>query len=74
MSNPASKPRLLDELRSALRVRHYSSSSEKAYAQWVARYVRFCCYRHPAEMTEPEINAFLTHLAADEKVSDSTRT
>jgi integron integrase len=69
-----SPPRLLDQLRDALRARHYSPRTEKAYTQWVARYIRFHRYRHPAEMVEPEINEFLTHLAVDEKVSASTQT
>lgn len=41
---------------------------------WAERYIRFHKMRHPAEMTEPEINAFLTHLAVDQKVSASTQT
>jgi integron integrase len=75
-SDPGSprSPKLLDQLREALRARHYSPRTEKAYTQWVARYIRFHRYRHPAEMTEPEINEFLTHLAVDEKVSASTQT
>jgi len=74
VTDSAAKPRLLDELRRALRARHYSPRTEKAYCHWVARYVRFHGYRHPAEMREPEINAFLTHLAVAEKVSASTQT
>ena len=70
----APSPRLLDQLRESLRARHYSPRTEKAYCQWVARYIRFHHYRHPAEMVEPEINAFLTHLAVEEKVSASTQT
>ncbi len=67
-------PRLMDEMRDALRSRHYSKRTEKAYCLWVERYIRFHKMRHPAEMTEPEINAFLTHLAVEEKVSASTQT
>ena len=66
--------RLMDEMREALRSRHYSPRTEKAYCLWVKRYVRFHKMRHPAEMTEPEINEFLTHLAVDENVSASTQT
>jgi len=64
----------MDEMREALRSRHYSPRTEKAYCLWVKRYVRFHKMRHPAEMTEPEINEFLTHLAVDENVSASTQT
>ena len=58
----------MDQLRSALRARHYSRRTEQAYCLWVRRYIRFHDYRHPAEMVEPEINAFLTHLAVDQNV------
>jgi integron integrase len=64
----------MDEMREALRSRHYSPRTEKAYCLWVRRYVRFHKMRHPAEMTEPEINEFLTHLAVEGKVSSSTQT
>jgi integron integrase len=67
-------PRLMDEMREAMRSRHYSKRTEQAYCLWVKRYIRFHKLRHPAEMTEPEINAFLTHLAVEEKVSASTQT
>ena len=65
---------LLDQLRTALRARHYSRRTEQAYCLWVERYVRFHGVRHPAEMGEPEINAFVTHLAVQERVSASTQT
>jgi integron integrase len=73
-NNEPRPPKLLDQLREALRARHYSPRTEKAYCHWVARYIRFHRYRHPAGMVEPEINEFLTHLAVDEKVSASTQT
>ena len=47
----------------ALRSRHYSRSTEKTYTGWIKRFIFFHNVRHPAEMAEPEINAFLTHLA-----------
>jgi len=67
------KPKLLDQLREALRARHYSRRTEQTYCQWVKRYIYFHNIRHPAEMAEPEINAFLTHLAVKAKVSASTQ-
>jgi len=67
------KPRLLDQLRQALRSRHYSRRTEQTYCHWVKRFIFFHHVRHPAEMAEPEINAFLTHLAVREKVSASTQ-
>jgi integron integrase len=67
------KPKLLDQLREALRSRHYSHRTEQTYCHWVKRFIYFHNVRHPSEMGEPEINAFLTHLAVKEKVSASTQ-
>ena len=67
------KPKLLDLLRDALRSRHYSRRTAQSYGHWVKRFIFFHHVRHPAEMAEPEINAFLTHLAVKEKVSASTQ-
>lgn len=64
----------MTQLREAIRSRHYSRRTEQAYCLWTKRYIRFHGLRHPAEMAEPEINAFLTHLAVTEKVSASTQT
>ena len=61
------RPKLLDQLRGALRSRHYSRRTEQTYCQWVKRFIYFHNVRHPSEMAEPEINAFLTHLAVKEK-------
>jgi integron integrase len=66
-------PKLLDRLRQALRARHYSRRTEDTYVHWVRRYIFYHRLRHPNEMAEPEINAFLTHLAVNEKVSASTQ-
>ncbi|MEX1256903.1 MAG: integron integrase [Gemmatimonadota bacterium] len=66
--------RLLSRLRSELRGRHYSRRTEQAYALWVRRFVRFHKMRHPSEMGEAEVNAFLTHLAVRRRVSASTQT
>jgi integron integrase len=65
---------LVDQMQQALRARHYSRRTEQAYCRWVRRFVRFHGLRHPADMAEPEINAFLTHLAVREHVSASTQT
>ncbi|OIP66293.1 MAG: integron integrase [Nitrospirae bacterium CG_4_9_14_3_um_filter_53_35] len=67
------KSRLLDQMREALRSRHYSRRTEQTYCLWVRRFIYFHNKRHPSEMAEPEINAFLTHLAVKEKVSASTQ-
>lgn len=72
-SSGSSPPKLLDRLRDALRSRHYSRRTAQSYAMWVKRFCVYHSVRHPAEMAEPEINAFLTHLAVHEKVSSSTQ-
>ncbi|HZK36271.1 MAG TPA: integron integrase [Aeromicrobium sp.] len=66
--------KLMSQMSAALRSRHYSRRTEQAYCLWVRRFIRFHGIRHPADMAEPEINAFLTHLAVDEQVSASTQT
>lgn len=66
-------PKLLDRLREALRVRHYSRRTEETYSYWAKRFILFHQVRHPAEMGAEEVNAFLTHLAVKEKVSASTQ-
>jgi len=65
---------LITQMQHALRARHYSRRTEQTYCQWARRYIRFHALRHPTEMGEGEINAFLTHLAVTEHVSASTQT
>jgi Phage integrase, N-terminal SAM-like domain len=67
------QPKLLDRLTEALRARHYSPRTEQTYRHWVKRFIFFHNVRHPAEMAEPEVNTFLTHLATMGKVSASTQ-
>ena len=67
------KPRLLDQVRDALRVRHYSLRTEESYLQWTKRFILFHDKRHPMEMGEQEITAFLTFLAVDKHVAPSTQ-
>lgn len=67
------RPRLLDQLRDAIRRRHYSYRTEKSYLHWARRYILFHGKRHPAEMGEAEVAGFLTHLAVDRRVSASTQ-
>jgi integron integrase len=66
-------PKLLDRLRDALRLRHYSLRTEEAYVAWARRFILFHHKRHPLEMGAVEINAFLTHLAVAGHVSASTQ-
>ena len=66
-------PRLLDRVRSAIRTRHYSRRTERAYVGWIRRFILFHDKRHPADMGGPEVTRFLTHLAVDAHVSASTQ-
>jgi integron integrase len=66
-------PRLLDQVRAAIRVHGYSRRTEKAYVAWIRRFVRFHGVRHPRELGETEVSAFLTHLAVERNVSASTQ-
>jgi integron integrase len=68
------QPRLLDMVRLSLRARHYSPRTEKAYVAWIRRFIHHHGLRHPREMGEAEINAFLTSLAVRERVTASTQT
>jgi integron integrase len=67
------KPRLLDRVREAIRARHYSRRTEKAYVAWVRRFILFHGKRHPAEMGAPEITRFLNFLAVNRSVAASTQ-
>lgn len=67
------KPRLLQQVREACRIRHYSLRTEDAYVQWIRRFILFHGKRHPREMAAGEINQFLTHLAVAGHVSASTQ-
>jgi len=62
-------PRLLDQLRQQIRLRHYSYRTEQAYVGWVRRYILFHNRRHPADMGATEVEAFLSHLASDRNVA-----
>jgi integron integrase len=68
-----SPPRLLDQIRNRLRAKHYSIRTEEAYIDWVRRYIRFHRREHPRKLGASELEAFLTHLAVDRKVSASTQ-
>jgi integrase len=69
--------KLYDQVRAKLRVLHYAYDTEKTYLRWIDQYLRFHkvgdTWRHPRELREPEVEAFLTHLAVDRMVSASTQ-
>jgi integrase len=67
------RPRLLDELRRQVRLRHYSYRTEQAYVGWVRRYILFHRKRHPAQLGAAEVEAFLSHLASVRNVAAATQ-
>jgi integron integrase len=66
-------PKLLDQLRTVMRLKHYSKRTEETYLVWIKRFIIFHNTRHPKEMGDKEINEFLTHLAVNGNVSASTQ-
>ncbi|MDH2915820.1 MAG: integron integrase [Gallionella sp.] len=66
-------PKLLDQVRDKLRVKHYSIRTEQAYLGWIKRYIYFHDKTHPKDLGAQDIEAFLTHLAVAGKVSASTQ-
>lgn len=67
------KPRLLDQMRALIRVKHYSLRTEKSYLYWVKFFIRWSGMRHPADMGAPEIESFLSMLASERNVAASTQ-
>lgn len=72
MSKPSSSP-FLQEVREAIRIRHYSIRTEETYVHWIKRYIFFHGKRHPAEMGEREVAAFLSDLAVTRNVAPATQ-
>lgn len=70
---PSGKPKLLDQVRHEIRVRHMALSTERLYVNWIRRFILFHHKRHPTEMGKAQVSAFLTHLAVDGKVASSTQ-
>ena len=66
--------RLMDRMHQGLRARHYSPRTEDTYCNWVRRFIFFHKKKHPAQMAEAEVNAFVSHLAVEAHVSASTQT
>jgi integron integrase len=73
MQNKNTPPKLLDQVRDRIRVKHYSIRTEAQYVQWIKRFILFHGKRHPTEMGAAEVEAFLSHLAVEGKVSASTQ-
>ncbi len=71
--NCRERPRLLDQVREAIRLKHYSIRTEQAYVDWIKRYIYFHEKKHPADLDENHITSFLTYLAVQKKVASSTQ-
>jgi len=66
-------PKLLDQVRNKLRVKHYAIRTEQSYVDWIKRYIYFHGKTHPKDLGAQDVEAFLTHLAVAGKVSASTQ-
>ena len=66
-------PKLLDQMRGAIRVRQYSIRTEQVYVDWVRRFILFHAKRHPKDLGAAEVTAFLTYLAVQRQVAPSTQ-
>ena len=66
-------PKLLDQVRDKLRLKHYSIRTEVQYVQWVKRFILFHGKKHPLDLGAAQVEAFLTHLAVEGNVAASTQ-
>ncbi len=66
-----SAPRLMDQVRETLRFYHYAYNTEKAYVEWILKFIRFSGKKHPKKMGKFEIERFLSHLAVNRDVAAS---
>ncbi|WP_024296699.1 integron integrase [Methylomicrobium lacus] len=66
-------PKLLDQVRDKIRLKHYSIRTEQAYTDWIKRFILYFGKKHPREMGAPEVERFLTHLAVNGQVAASTQ-
>lgn len=73
MQNQSDKPKLLDQLRDRIRLKHYSRRTEDVYLDWAKRYILYHNKRHPQEMGKKEIEEFLTFLATERNVAAATQ-
>ncbi|PKO24588.1 MAG: integron integrase [Betaproteobacteria bacterium HGW-Betaproteobacteria-8] len=66
-------PKLLDQVRDKLRVKHYAIRTEQSYVDWIKRYIYFHDKTHPKDLGAQDVEAFLTHLAVVGNVAASTQ-
>jgi integron integrase len=67
------EPKLLDQVRGKIRLKHYSIRTEQAYTDWIKRFILHFGKKHPRDMGAAEVGQFLTHLAVNGRVSASTQ-
>ena len=67
------QPKLLDQVRNLIRMRHLSRKTERAYVSYIREYILFHDKKHPKEMGVNEIREYLTHLAVEKNVAASTQ-
>jgi len=70
---PRQEPKLLDQVRGKIRLKHYSIRTEQAYTDWIKRFILHFGKKHPRDMGAAEVEQFLTHLAVNGRVSASTQ-
>ena len=73
LASPQAAPRLLDQVRAAIRRRHYSRRTEEAYVHWIKRFIYYTGKRHPGELGAAEVTAFLNHLSGERHVASATQ-
>lgn len=72
-ADPSHAPKLLDQVRGKIRLKHYSIRTEQAYVDWIKRFILHFGKRHPRELGAADVEAFLTHLAVAGNVAASTQ-
>ena len=73
MTSSPIQPKLLDQVRAKIRVKHYSIRTEQAYVDWIKRFIVHFDKRHLRDLGAAEVEAFLTHLAVEGQVAASTQ-
>jgi len=70
---PNRPPKLLEQVRGAIRARHFSRRTERAYSGWIRRFILFHGKRHPMMMGQHEVSEYLSFLASRRRVAASTQ-
>ena len=73
LQSQSQPPKLLDQVRTAIRTRHYSIRTEAIYLSWIKRFIVFHGKRHPRAMGVQEVHQGLSHPAVEGQVAASTQ-